>query len=107
MKLIDAQDGVEYIIKNIVTVQNPWILFDGSLYNCGLNQKNFNLMIFGMVFLLIVDFCKYQGLKLRCILMEQEWWLRWLVLAGGVLFIVLTGCWGTAYDEASFIYFQF
>ena len=95
------------IIKNMATVQNPWILFDGSLYKCGLDQKNFNLMILGMIFLLIVDFCKYRGLKLRNILMEQEWWLRWIILAGGVLFIVLTGYWGTAYNAGSFIYFQF
>ena len=91
----------------MVTVHNPWILFDGALYQCGLEQKNFMLMMWGIILLFIVDFFKYRNKKIRHILMEQEWWFRWMVLAGGMILIIITGIWGTAYNEASFIYFQF
>ena len=95
------------IIVNMVTIQNPWVLFDGSLYQCGLDQKNFTLMMWSILLLFLVDFFKYRGVKLRQVLMEQEWWLRWGILAGSILLIIVTGIWGTAYNEASFIYFQF
>lgn len=95
------------IIVNMVTVQNPWILFDGALYRCGLDQKNFTLMIWSVLLLFLVDYFKYRGVKLRQVLMQQEWWLRWGILAGSILLIIVTGIWGTAYNEASFIYFQF
>lgn len=95
------------IITNMVTVQNPWILFDGSLYHCGLDQKNFTLMMWSVLLLFLVDFFKYRKVKLRQVLMEQEWWLRFGILAGSILLIIVTGIWGTAYNEASFIYFQF
>lgn len=101
-----VKDAVQ-ILNNMFSIQNPWILFDGSLYLCGLDQKNFTWMIWSILLLFLVDFFKYKGIKLRQVLMEQEWWLRWGILAGSVLLIIVTGIWGTAYNEAGFIYFQF
>lgn len=45
----------------MVTVKNPWVLFDGSLYECGLDEKNFRLMLLGIVILFFADFCKRNG----------------------------------------------
>ena len=95
------------VIKNTVAEFNPWILVDGSLYNCGLDQKNFTLMLISIGILFTGDFFKYRGITLHKKFMEQEWWFRWIVLAGSVVFILLLGIWGTAYNEAGFIYFQF
>jgi len=39
--------------------------------------------------------------------MQQDWWFRYLLMAGSIVIIVLLGIWGTGYNEASFIYFQF
>ena len=47
------------VIKSMVTVRNPWILFDGTLYNCGLDRKNFNLMLTSIGILFIADLCKH------------------------------------------------
>ena len=95
------------VIKNTFSSFNPWILADGNLYTCGLDQKNFTLMLISIVILFVGDFFKYRGVKLRKIFMQQEWWFRWLVMSGSVVLILLLGIWGTAYNEASFIYFQF
>lgn len=95
------------IIKNTFAICNPWILVDGSLYTCGLDQKNFSLMLISIVILFMGDFFKYRGIKLREMFMQQEWWFRWLVMSTSVILILLLGIWGTAYNEASFIYFQF
>lgn len=95
------------ILQSMVNTDNWWILFDGGLYNCGLDQKNFTLMMYSILLLFIADFFKYQGICLRNIIMKQEWWFRIFLMAGSILFIVLVGIWGSAYNEAGFIYFQF
>lgn len=80
---------------------------DGSLYTCGLDQKNFTVMILSIVILFIGDFFKYRGTALHKKFMEQEWWFRWILMAGSVVFVLLLGIWGTAYEASGFIYFQF
>ncbi len=95
------------VIKNSAAAFNPWILVDGSLYSCGLDQKNFTVMLLSILILFTGDFFKYRGISLHKKFMEQEWWFRWIVMSGSIVLILLLGIWGTAYNEASFIYFQF
>ena len=95
------------IIKSMITVKNPWILFDGSLYNCGLDIKNFWLMIFGIIILLFSDYLKIKEIKVRNVIVKQDYWCRWIVIAIIVLFILTFGKYGPSYDSSNFIYFQF
>ncbi len=95
------------IITSIVTEKNPWILFDGSLYSCGLDSKNYWLMIISIIILLIVDFCKHKGIIIRDIVVKQDWWARVLFYIFAVMFIFIFGIYGPSYDASSFIYFQF
>ena len=95
------------VIKNAVKTFNPWILLDGSLYTCGLDQKNFSVMLFSILILFVADYFKYRKVSLHKQFMKQEWWFRWIVMSVSVVLILLLGIWGTAYNEASFIYFQF
>ena len=95
------------VIRNAAASFNPWILMDGSLYTCGLDQKNFTVMLFSIAILFVGDFFKYRGIVLRKKIMGQEWWFRWILMAGSVVLILVVGIWGSAYNEASFIYFQF
>lgn len=94
-------------LKSIWEVRNPWILFDDSLFSLGLDWKNFLLMLAGILLLTVVDYCKYKGIVIRKVLMAQELWFRWAVYIGAVLGILLFGIWGSGYDAAAFIYFQF
>lgn len=86
---------------------HPWMLFDGSLYSCGLNKANFILALFCVLLLLFSDIMKYRGICIRKKIMEQNGWCRALVISFSISFILLFGIWGNAYDAASFIYFQF
>lgn len=95
------------IIKQMVTVKNIGILFDGSIYNCGLDYKNYMLMIFSICILMIADYFKRRGIIIRHVIMRQDWWFRWLCYVLSILGILLYGKWGPAFDKASFIYFQF
>ncbi len=95
------------IIRQMVSVKNPWVLFDGSLYQCGLDMKNFHLMIVCLGVLLLADVCRYKGIRIREVLMSQDVWFRCAVVVFSVCFILAFGIWGPGYDAAGFIYFQF
>lgn len=95
------------IIRQMICVKNPWVLFDGSFYQCGLDRKNFHLMVLCLFVLLFADICKYKGIRLREVFMAQDFWFRCAVIVFSVCFILTFGIWGPGYDEAGFIYFQF
>lgn len=95
------------ILKNMATVHNPWILFDGSLYTCGLDSKNFALMLICIGILLFADVCKKRGVCIRQAVARQDYWFRCLFFAFSVCAILTFGIWGPGYNAAGFIYFQF
>jgi hypothetical protein len=102
----DTHEAVQ-IIKSILTVNNPWILFNGSLYNCGLNAKNFWLMIYGLVVLVIADYFKHKGISIRQWIIGQDYWFRWIFISLAIVIILTFGIWGPNYNASNFIYFQF
>ena len=95
------------VIRAMFSCYNPWILLDGSLYTCGLDEKNFGLMCFSIGILLLADIFKRRGIVLRRVIAEQDYWCRYLIMIAGVCFILVFGVWGSGYDSAGFIYFQF
>lgn len=94
-------------IKSMTCIHNPWILFDGSIYNCGLDNKNFSLLIYCLLVLLFADVCKMKKVVIRNVIMRQHVFIEALVMALAVVFILIFGIWGPAYDAANFIYFRF
>ena len=95
------------LIKNMVTVYNPWVLTDGSLFTLGLDAKEWNVMLVSIGILAIVDICKYKKIDLVAIFMKQNLWFRWLFFYAGIMAVVLFGVYGPQYNAAQFIYFQF
>lgn len=95
------------VIRSIFTADNLWILFDGSLYGCGLDEKNFLLMLAGIGLLLFADVCRRRGIVIRHVILAQDGWFRGLFFAVSISLILLFGLWGPAFDQANFIYFQF
>lgn len=94
-------------IKSIFTTYNPWVLVDGSLYNLGIDQKNFNLLLVCIGVLLFADFCKLKQIVIHKIVLKQHLIFRSLFIAFVITFLLVFGIWGAAYDAAGFIYFQF
>ncbi len=95
------------LLKNMVTVYNPWVLTDGSLFTLGLDAKEWNVMLVSILILLLVDMCKYKKLDLVALFMKQNLWFRWLFFYAGIMAVVLFGVYGPQYNAAQFIYFQF
>ncbi|MCR5798961.1 MAG: MBOAT family protein [Lachnospiraceae bacterium] len=95
------------VLSAMINVRNPWIFFDDSLYNCGLDRKNFTLMLACILLLIVVDMFNRAGIRLREVILKQDWWFKWVVIALSITAILLFGVWGSQFSEASFIYFQF
>lgn len=94
------------VIKNMF-VFNPWVLVDNSLYNCGLDRRNFQLMLVCIVVLILADFCKRREIRIREVVARQNWWFRSIFFVFSVCFILTFGIWGPGYNASNFIYFQF
>lgn len=95
------------VLKAQFRVNNIYIMFNGSIYNCGLDIKNYWVMLLGIITLLIVDFIKLKGIRVRDIIISQDFWFRWLIIDFAIIIILVFGIWGSTYDSANFIYFQF
>lgn len=104
---IDGLGQALPVLRSLVTGFNPWILADEGLFQCGLDRKNFQLLLLAIGVLMAADYGKYRGICIREKILEQDFWFRWLVFAGGALFVLIFGVWGGTYDAQSFIYFQF
>lgn len=95
------------MIRSMINDHNPWIFVDGSLYKCGLDRANFNLMILAIMILLVSDIYKKKGIKIREFISRQDYWFRWFTIVVSICFILVFGMWGSQYNEAAFIYFRF
>jgi len=95
------------VLKAMVSVNNINILYDKSLFGCGLNKWNFLFMLFCIAILLFADICKKKGYVIHRTLLAQKGWLKCIIIAAVVVFLLTFGKYGPAYDANSFIYFQF
>ena len=105
-----ADNGVRNaldIIKSMLFTWNPGVLFNGSLFDCGIDKLNFVLLFIAVLLLLIDDVCKVRNIKVRNIILQRPCWMRWVMMAASTALILLFGKWGPAFDKANFIYFQF
>ena len=95
------------IIKGMITTYNPWVLFDGSLYTCGLDEKDFHVLIYAILFMILIDVLLYGKKKLTEAFAAQNLWFKWLVFIAGICFIAVFGVYGPDFQASQFIYFQF
>lgn len=96
------------IIKKIFCNINLWTLFDGSLYNCGLDVKEIHILFVSILVLFMVDLIKYKNnLRLDLFLEKQCIWFRWVTILVLLFSCVIFGNYGPDFNSGQFIYFQF
>lgn len=95
------------MIKQMFSVWNPWIFFDNSLYDMGLDRKDFWILCFSIIILWVVSFMQERGIKIREELSKQNLVFRWIIYYSAIFFILIFGIYGPDYDASQFIYFQF
>ncbi len=95
------------VIKSMFAEFNPWILLDKSIYQCGLSEKGFLVVIVALLVLVAVDIANYKGIRIRNVIMGQDFWFRSVAFAVCIGIILVFGIWGTGYESDAFLYFQF
>lgn len=102
---LDSLTGTIQIMKSGISCWNPWILFDGSLYDLGLSNKSFKVLVISLFVLLLVEsLTEKQGIGIREILSKQNLVFRWIILLILFMSTLILGMYGPGYDAGSFIY---
>ncbi|MDD6305399.1 MAG: MBOAT family protein [Clostridiales bacterium] len=95
-------------VKRMVTRWNFTVLFNGGLYDLGIDRFESNVLLVSLVILLLVDLVRYhKNQRIDVYLQEQNFWFRWLVCIGLLVMVFVYGVYGPSYDASEFIYFQF
>ncbi len=94
------------MLRRMFTGWNPWILSDGTLYQAGLDQWDFLILIVGA---LVVGWVSRAGeqSRLHHIFIAQSWLYQTLVVLGALVIWYLFGIYGPGYNPADFIYYNF
>ena len=100
------EDALE-ILRHVISVNNWFILFDGSMYGLGVARNYMNVLLVAILVLFVVDYHKYRGQDVADMLLRQGWWFRVTCIMLLIFTILLYGCYGELYDIQQFIYFQF
>ena len=100
-------DAINYIYR-IFTRIDLWTLFDGTLYNLGLNLFEMNILIIALFILISFDLVKYiKKENIFEFLSKQNLYFRWFVILFLIFYIIVYGKYGAGFDPKQFIYFQF
>lgn len=102
-----GMEGALEILRHAISVNNWFILFDGSMYELGVARNYMNVLLISILALFVVDYQKYRGKDVADLLLRQGWWFRVMCIMLLVFTILLYGYYGELYDIQQFIYFQF
>ncbi len=94
------------ILVTRLFIFNPWTLFDGSLFNLGLDVKDFIVSIISILILLAFWKLKSKH-NLFHVWDSRLTIVKYSMLVILIWLIVIFGYYGPSYDESQFIYFQF
>lgn len=92
------------MLRATFSTWNPWVLFDGSLYELGLSQKNFSVMLVMIFVLFVIDWLQEKGYPIRETLSKQGIVFRWICYYAVLFMILIFGVYGPGYNASNFIY---
>ncbi len=94
--------------KRIFTKWDPWSLFNGAIYELGLDRFEFKVLAVSVLVLVLTELLRYfRGQSITVFLREQCIWFRWMVLLLLICAIFVYGIYGIEFESSQFIYFQF
>lgn len=100
-------DAFGYIVR-MVTEIDIWNLFNGTVYNLGLDVLQMDILGLFLAVVFAVDYIKYKTQKnIDTLLLEQNWIFRCIVMVALFAAILVFGMYGPDFNAQDFIYFQF
>ena len=95
------------VLSNMLPVNNFFEGADCLLFELGVEEGYFCILLLSAVILGVVDYQKHKGCDVIESFFSCTWWFKMIAVIGLVMMILLFGCYGTDYDAQQFIYFQF
>ncbi len=94
------------MLRRMVMEWNPWILFDGNLYQLGLEPWDFLILIVGVV---CVGWTSRTNKRrdLHRMFLEQDWLCQVIVILVAIVIWYLLGIYGPEFNPNNFIYYNF
>ena len=80
---------------------------DGRIYELGVTKEEMSLLLVSIAVLTVISILQENGMKIRETLSKQNILFRWAIILALIVFIVVFGTYGPAYDAKSFIYGAF
>ena len=77
------------------------------LSSLGVSAVDLRVLSLAVLLLFFVSLAQERGVQVREKVCALWLPLRWLVLLGGIMIVLLCGVWGSGFNEAAFIYYQF
>lgn len=96
-----------HLFKGMFTHFNPWIFWDGSLLNAGLDGANLILSLLLITLLLVVEHSQVTRGSIRDRVATLKLPVRWVVWYGLLAGILILGIYGPGYSASSFAYMNF
>lgn len=96
-------EGFSLLVSRLFTKAKLWAFFNGGLYKQGLNQKNFYVVLFGILLIWAADMLQAR-IKIRETLAKQPIVFRWIIYYAAIFIVLVFGKYGTAFDASNFIY---
>ncbi len=84
-----------------------YVLFDGSLFKHGLDQRDFLIAVIGMIVMILVDVCHERGGHIRQSIRKLPLGFRWVIYLAAMFAIVIFGIYGIGYNATAFVYGAF
>ena len=94
------------MLKRIVTDITPWVLFDGTLYEFGIEARSFMALILCIVLVMVIEHFQEKG-NIREMLSQQHIIVRWSIYLGVIALVAVLGVYGPGYSATQFLYGQF
>lgn len=91
------------MLFSLFRIRNPWVWFDGSLLQLGLDEKQWHILGYGIAVLLFVSICQ-EHINIRDWILRQHLVIRWTIYIAALTAVVLFGTYGYGYDASAFIY---
>ena len=103
---VEAVSQAFLLIKNMFAVWNPWVLFDGSLFDLGMSAADWRIAAAAGLVMLTASVLREKGYGCRFII-KQNPAFRVALFLTLVFAIVIFGVYGSAYSASAFVYAGF
>ena len=100
-------DGFFLTVQRLFADSKIWVLISENIFSHGLDRRNFHLVFVVLVLMWVIDLLHERGIHIRARIAAQPLVLRWFIYIGMIVFVIIYGMYGSAFDTSHFAYGAF